>query len=97
MRGFRTRARRRYREADAQPCVRAGRAKSGAPPQLYVRFHKELTLTLEWTDSLSSIDWSELSALYRAAPLGEKNPADLETAFSGSRFRCFVYDSGNLV
>lgn len=54
-------------------------------------------MTLEWTDSLSSIDWSELSALYRAAPLGEKNPADLKIAFSNSRFRCFVYDSGNLV
>ena len=54
-------------------------------------------MTLEWTDSLNSIDWTELSALYRAAPLGEKSPADLETAFSSSRFRCFVYDSGNLV
>lgn len=65
--------------------------------QLFIKFHKELTLTLAWTDSLSSIDWSELSALYRAAPLGEKNPTDLENAFSSSRFRCFVYDSGNLV
>ena len=54
-------------------------------------------MTLEWTDSLNSIDWTELSALYRAAPLGEKSPTDLETAFSSSRFRCFVYDSGNLV
>ncbi len=54
-------------------------------------------MTLEWTDSLNSIDWTELSALYRAAPLGEKSPADLETAFSSSRFRCFVYDSGSLV
>ena len=59
--------------------------------------HKELTLPLEWTDSLNCIDWNELSALYRAAPLGEKNPEDLETAFSNSRFRCFAYDSGNLV
>ena len=66
-------------------------------PQFHVRFHEEITLTLEWTDSLSTVDWGELSALYRAAPLGEKNPADLETAFLGSRFRCFVYDSGNLV
>ena len=54
-------------------------------------------MPLEWTDSLNRIDWSELSALYRAAPLGEKNPEDLKTAFSNSRFRCFVYDSGNLV
>ena len=54
-------------------------------------------MTLEWTDSLSRIDWGELSALYRVAPLGEKNPVDLKTAFSSSRFRCFVYDTGNLV
>lgn len=54
-------------------------------------------MTLEWTGSLSRIDWSELSALYRVAPLGEKHPADLKTAFSSSRFRCFVYDTGNLV
>ena len=53
--------------------------------------------TLEWTDSLGNIDWNGLSALYRAAPLGEKNPVDLEIAFSSSRFRSFVYDSGNLV
>lgn len=54
-------------------------------------------MALEWTDSLSSIDWTELSALYLAAPLGNKTPLDLETAFSNSMFRCFVYDSGKLV
>lgn len=54
-------------------------------------------MALEWTDSLDSIDWNELSDLYRAAPLGTKNPADLERAFSNSRFRCFVRDSGKLV
>lgn len=54
-------------------------------------------MALEWTDSLTRIDWSELAALYRAAPLGDREPADLETAFSNSIFRCFVYDSGVLV
>jgi ribosomal protein S18 acetylase RimI-like enzyme len=54
-------------------------------------------LQLEWKETLSGVDWHELSALYRAAPLGEKNPADLEKVFSNSMFRFFVYDSGRLV
>lgn len=62
-----------------------------------IRFHQEVYLALEWRETLSSVDWSELSALYRAAPLGEKAPADLERAFSNSMFRFFVYDSGQLV
>lgn len=31
------------------------------------------------------------------APLGNKKPADLETVFTNSMYRCFVYDSGRLV
>jgi len=54
-------------------------------------------LQLEWRETLEGVDWRELSALYLAAPLGEKNPADLEKAFSNSMFRFFVYDAGRLV
>ena len=54
-------------------------------------------MQLEWKESLNSVDWNELSALYRAAPLGEKSPADLARAFSNSMFKFFVYDSGRLV
>lgn len=54
-------------------------------------------MQLEWKETLCGVDWHELSALYRAAPLGEKNPADLERVFSNSMFRFFVYDSGRLV
>lgn len=54
-------------------------------------------MTLDWTDSLESLDWEELSALYRAAPLGDKKPSDLATAFSNSMFRWFVYDADRLV
>lgn len=54
-------------------------------------------MELEWADSLIRIDWNELSDLYRVAPLGSQKPSDLKTAFSNSMFRCFVYDSGNLV
>jgi GNAT superfamily N-acetyltransferase len=53
-------------------------------------------MSLEWSDSIADLDWNELAALYRAAPLGNKNPADLKIAFSNSRFRCFVYDGGRL-
>ncbi|MDT4331212.1 GNAT family N-acetyltransferase [Methylomonas sp. MED-D] len=54
-------------------------------------------MQLEWKETPEGVDWQELSALYLAAPLGEKNPADLEKAFSNSMFRFFVYDSGRLV
>lgn len=43
------------------------------------------------------MDWEELSQLYLIAPLGQKDPADLQVAFSNSMFKCFVYDSGRLV
>ncbi|WP_283817379.1 hypothetical protein [Bradyrhizobium liaoningense] len=34
-------------------------------------------MTIVWTDSLADVDWDELSALYRIAPLGNKAPTDL--------------------
>lgn len=52
---------------------------------------------LEWKFADHTVDWDELSGLYRAAPLGEKTPAHLQKVFSNSLFKCFVYDSGRLV
>lgn len=54
-------------------------------------------MTYHWSDSTDSLDWEELAALYRAAPLGNKTPEGLKTAFGNSMFRCFVYDDGALV
>ena len=54
-------------------------------------------MALTWTDSLEAVDWEELSALYKVAPLGDKPAANLRTTFSNSRFRCFVFDQGRLV
>ena len=54
-------------------------------------------MTYHWSDSTDSLDWDELAALYRAAPLGNKTPEGLKTAFGNSLFRCFVYDDGALV
>lgn len=52
---------------------------------------------LTWTNQLATINWQELSALYAAAPLGNKSPASLQTVFTNSMFRCFVHEGGKLV
>ena len=54
-------------------------------------------MAILWTDSLATLDWQALEALYRSAPLGNKNAKDLETAFCNSRYRCFAYEDGILV
>ncbi len=50
-----------------------------------------------WVYNDSALDWGELSELYRKAPLGEKSPMDLQTVFSNSRFKCFVYANEDLI
>jgi N-acetylglutamate synthase-like GNAT family acetyltransferase len=52
---------------------------------------------LTWSSSLDGIDWAELEALYRAAPLGNKSAAGLETVFTNSRYFCFAREEGRLV
>lgn len=52
---------------------------------------------LQWVYSIEKIDWTELSNLYRIAPLGDKKPEDLAISFSNSRFTCFVFDADKLI
>ena len=54
-------------------------------------------MIIRWSGSLDELDWDELSALYLAAPLGNKNPAWLRTAFGNSRLRCLAYADDRLV
>lgn len=54
-------------------------------------------MALTWFDSIDTLDWDELSALYHAAPLGNKHPAELKVAFGNSRFVCFAREDGKLV
>ena len=54
-------------------------------------------MSLVWSDAIDNVNWDELTALYRAAPLGNKNPSGLKTAFSNSLFRCFAHEDGKLV
>lgn len=53
--------------------------------------------TIEWKSSTEAVDWEELSAVYRAAPLGDKKPEDLRTVFGNSMFRCFVYEGARII
>lgn len=54
-------------------------------------------MNLTWHFDQMKIDWDELSALYRIAPLGIKLPGDLEIVFTNSKFKCFVYDDRSLI
>ena len=54
-------------------------------------------MALEWKYSTDDVDWEELSALYRAAPLGDKSAAHLRNVFGNSLFKCFAYDQSRLV
>lgn len=54
-------------------------------------------MPLVWSLTLDDVDWNELSALYLAAPLGNKSPENLKKAFTNSLFKCFVREDGKLV
>ena len=54
-------------------------------------------MAIAWSHSIADIDWAELEALYRAAPLGNKSAAGLATVFANSRYCCFAREDGKLV
>lgn len=54
-------------------------------------------MAITWSHSIDGIDWHELEALYRAAPLGTKDAAGLQTAYTNSRYCCFASDAGRLI
>jgi ribosomal protein S18 acetylase RimI-like enzyme len=54
-------------------------------------------MTIEWRDDLDRLNWDELTTLYRAAPLGDKKPSDLQLVFANSMFRCFAFEASQLV
>lgn len=54
-------------------------------------------MSLTWVDHTTDLDWQALSDLYRAAPLGDKPPALLQTVYGNSLYKSLVYDNGQLV
>jgi GNAT superfamily N-acetyltransferase len=59
--------------------------------------------SIRWLDGTGGasvddlVDWVELSALYRVAPLGEKPPEALKLVFTNSMFSTFAYLDQRLV
>ena len=62
--------------------------------RVFPRSHK---LKLTWKYDQESINWEELSNLYKIAPLGDKKADDLQRAFGNSMYKCFVSDGSQLV
>jgi ribosomal protein S18 acetylase RimI-like enzyme len=54
-------------------------------------------MSIDWTNDLNCVNWDEAAALYRAAPLADKRPADLALVFANSMFRCFALDNERLI
>jgi GNAT superfamily N-acetyltransferase len=52
---------------------------------------------MQWLFDQNSIDWVELSELYRIAPLGDKKAEELKLAFSNSMYKCFLRDGEMLI
>ncbi|MFZ6655857.1 GNAT family N-acetyltransferase [Undibacterium sp. TJN19] len=52
---------------------------------------------LLWLTEQDKVDWEALSNLYKIAPLSNKPAKNLETVFSNSMFKCFVYAGDMLV
>ncbi|WP_428739293.1 GNAT family N-acetyltransferase [Sulfurimonas sp.] len=52
---------------------------------------------MKWIYECENVDWDALSELYKIAPLGNKDPQDLKTVFTNSRYKCFVYDDDKLI
>jgi ribosomal protein S18 acetylase RimI-like enzyme len=54
-------------------------------------------MSIRSSNDLATIDWDELSELYRVALLGDKSPADLQLVFGNSLFRAFAFEGAGLV
>jgi ribosomal protein S18 acetylase RimI-like enzyme len=54
-------------------------------------------LQLTWKYDQESINWKELSNLYKIAPLGDKKADDLQKAFGNSMYKCFAFEGDRLV
>ena len=54
-------------------------------------------MPIQWAERIDDLDWEELAALYRAAPLGDKKATDLKLVFANSMFRCFAFEHRKLI
>ncbi|EIF51631.1 GNAT family N-acetyltransferase [Sulfurovum sp. AR] len=52
---------------------------------------------MQWFFDEEYVNFEILSNLYKIAPLGDKSPEDLKTAFTNSNYKCFVYEEELLI
>jgi ribosomal protein S18 acetylase RimI-like enzyme len=53
--------------------------------------------SFSWLYQQTSINWYQLSELYRLAPLGNKAQDELNIVFSNSKFKCFIFEHEKLI
>lgn len=54
-------------------------------------------MSIVWKTDTENLDWQALVQLYEIAPLGKKCPKKLQTVFTNSRFKYFIYSDETLV
>jgi len=52
---------------------------------------------ITWENDTETLNYKELSNLYKIAPLGNKSPELLEKVFINSMFKYFLYDDKKLI
>lgn len=51
----------------------------------------------KWVYDEALLNWDTLRELFMIAPLGQKEPCKLKTAFYNSRYKCFLYHEKQLI
>lgn len=54
-------------------------------------------MAIQWAQTTDSVDWDEMSELYRIAPLGIKSGDWLRTAYTNSMFKSLAFDDGRII
>lgn len=54
-------------------------------------------MAIQWSVTTDTIDWDEMSELYRIAPLGNKSAEWLKLAYSNSMFKCIAFDGEKVI
>jgi GNAT superfamily N-acetyltransferase len=54
-------------------------------------------MAIRWTQTIDTVDWDEMSELYRIAPLCTKSGDWLKTAYSNSMFKSLALDGGKII
>ncbi|MFA7383280.1 MAG: GNAT family N-acetyltransferase [Desulfurivibrionaceae bacterium] len=54
-------------------------------------------MDIRLSEEIETVSWEELARVIELAPLGKRDIAKLEIAFTNSEMRCFAYDGERLI